>query len=53
MQKCKGVSAEHQAGLGVCRATQHFDDGTSKCKETVKREDSQIYLRKTEREFLR
>ena len=30
--KCKGVSAEHQAGLGVCRATQHFDDGTSKCK---------------------
>ena len=31
-QKCKGVSAEHQAGLGVCRATQHFDDGTSKSK---------------------
>ena len=34
-QKCKGVSAEHQAGLGVCRATQHFDDGTSKYKEIL------------------
>ena len=33
--KCKGVSAEHQAGLGVCRATQHFDDGTSKHKEML------------------
>ena len=29
------MSAEHQAGLGVCRATQHFDDGTSKHKEML------------------
>ena len=46
------MSAESSL-LELCRATQHFDDGTSKCKGTVKREDSQIYLRKTEREFLR
>ena len=30
-QKCKGVSAESSL-LELCRATQHFDDGTSKCK---------------------
>ena len=44
---------QSQVLLELCRASQHFDDGTSKCKGTVKREDSQIYLRKTEREFLR
>ena len=33
MQKCKGVSAEPSL-LELCRATQHFDDGTSKRKGT-------------------
>ena len=33
-QKCKGESAESSL-LELCRATQYFDDGTSKCKRAV------------------